>query len=301
MTGPGTQPVGSGQAAAPAAGTGRTVEPGGWLGPVWTRLAGRTAAVAASSGAIGLLAAGSVYRRETVALSDAATAQDVVTLLVVAPLLALLAVQARRGSLPAFLCLLGGLEFAAYNAVIYTFSVHFGPLFLLWVAMLGLSTFTLIGALTGADLPRIARYFARGNLRGTGWFLIVLAAAFALLWLREIVPDLLSGRGSRSAGDWNVPTNPVHVLDLALFLPALVLTGVLLRRAQPLGYATAAAQLVWAALTCLPILVTPLVQQVRGRDPGWSVLIPIGVVLVLTLIVLARLLRHLAARDAPAS
>jgi hypothetical protein len=85
-----------------------------------------------------------------------------------------------------------------------------------------------------------------------------------LLWLREIVPDLLSRRPSTAAAQWDVPTSPVHVLDLAFFLPTAATSGVLLLRRHRRGYATAAAQLTWLALTCLPILVTPLVAYARG-------------------------------------
>lgn len=46
------------------------------------------------------------------------------------------------------------------------------------------------------------------------------AALFALLWLSEILRDLVARRLSTSASQRNVPTNPVHVLDLAFFLPA---------------------------------------------------------------------------------
>jgi hypothetical protein len=53
---------------------------------------------------------------------------------------------------------------------------------------------------------------------------------FTLLWLSQIVPDLLAHRPSTSASQWNVPTNPVHVLDLAFFLPAAAASGVLLLR-----------------------------------------------------------------------
>jgi hypothetical protein len=129
---------------------------------------------------------------------------------------------------------------------------------------------------------------------GPAWFLIGVATLFALLWLSEIVPNLLAGDPSRSARDWNVPTNPVHVLDLAFFLPAVIISGVLLLRRHPLGYATAAGQLVWLALTCVPILVTPLVADARGHAPAWAVTVPIGVLLLATLAVLGRLLRNTA-------
>jgi hypothetical protein len=42
-----------------------------------------------------------------------------------------------------------------------------------------------------------------------------------------------------TAEQWADPTNPVHVLDLALFLPALCASGVLLLRHHRIGYSSA--------------------------------------------------------------
>lgn len=106
------------------------------------------------------------------------------------------------------------------------------------------------------------------------------AALFALLWLSEIVPDLLAGAPSTSASQWNLPTNPVHVLDLAVFLPAAALSGVLLLRRHRWGYATAAGLLTWLALTCLPILVTPFVADARGHPAAWALTVPIWLILL---------------------
>ena len=262
----------------------------GWLPRPWWWLTLSVALLAAA----GLLAADRIYNQETSVLFDQATAQDVVTLLPVAPLLAFLAVSARRGSLSAFLCLPGLPAFTVYNYAIYAFSIHFGPLFLVWVAILGLSIFTLVGALATADMPAIKQRFAGRAMPRPAWFLIVVAVPFVLLWLSEIVPSLLAGDPSRSARDWNVPTNPVHVLDLAFFLPAAVTSGILLLRRRPLGYATAAGQLVWIALTCVPILITPLVANARGHAPGWAVTLPNGVRLLATPAVRGRLLQHTA-------
>ena len=173
-----------------------------------------------------------------------------------------------------------------------------GPLFLIWVLVLGLSLFALIGGLTALDPSVVTPRFAGKPVRLPGWFLIVVAVLFALLWLSEIVPDLLAGRPSSSATDWKVPTNPVHVLDLTFFLPAACLSGVLLLRHHWLGYGTAAGQLVWLELTCLPILVTPFIANLRGYKPGWSVMAPIGVMGLATLAVLWRVLHTAAAHPA---
>ena len=124
------------------------------------------------------------------------------------------------------------------------------------------------------------------------------AALFALLWLREIVTDLLARAPSSSASAWRIPTNPVHVLDLAFFLPAAATSGVLLLRHHRLGYATAVGQLTWLALTCIPILVTPLVAGIRGHVPGWTVIGPIGAILLACVAALIWLLRQASPRPA---
>lgn len=258
---------------------------------LWVRLAAAAAIISACSALVGLLAPGRIYSQETTLLADEATAQDVVTL-GVAALIVVLGSAARRGSVPAYLCWFGALSFTAYNYAIYAFSVHFGPLFLPWVAVLGLSTYALGGALVSADLVAVKRWFAGRALPLASWTLVTLAVLFLLLWLREIVPDLLAGRPSTSAAKWRVPTDPVHVLDLAFFLPAVLATGLLLRRRNPLGYATAPGQMVFLILTCLPICVTPIVAGARAHEASWAVLAPISVVLVVTSLVLWRTLRR---------
>jgi hypothetical protein len=199
--------------------------------------------------------------------------------------------RARAGSVRAYFCWVGCLTFTVYNYAIYAFSIHFGPLFLVWVAILGLSLYAVVGSLATVDISAVKDRFHGREFPLLSWVLIGLAILFMILWLSEIVPDLLAGVGSRSASDWEVPTNPVHVLDLAFFLPAILLSGVLLMRRHPFGYLTSVGALLFVVLTCLPIVLTPLVAQLRGHEPGWVVLAPIGIVLVATLVVLSRTLR----------
>ena len=136
-------------------------------------------------------------------------------------------------------------------------------------------------------------------MRLPAWFLIAVAGLFALLWLSEIVPDLLAGRPSTSAATYDVPTNPVHVLDLALFIPAVFASGLLLLRRHRIGYASAPGSLIFLGLTSLPILVIPFVAQARGDEPGWVIMAPMSIVAAATLIVLWRLLHSM--RSGPAT
>lgn len=263
-------------------------------------LAAAAALLAATGSVVGLSSATAIYGQETADLADQAAAQDLVNLLVVAPLILVLGWRAHRGHVRAYFGWLGCLGFTIYNYAIYAFSIHFGPLFLVWVGVLGLSTFALLGSLATVDATAIKASFAGRTLRWAGWFLIVAATLFALLWLSEILPDLTAHRPSSSVSQWNVPTNPVHVLDLAVFLPAAATSGVLVLRRHRWGYSTAAAQLTWLALTCLPILITPFVADARDHQPGWAVTAPIGLMLAGAGVTLAWVLRAASADVHPA-
>jgi hypothetical protein len=261
-------------------------------------LSASVAVLAAVASATALFLPEQIYGRETAALTDAAIAQDFVNLFLVAPVMLILAVCAYRGSWMSRLCLIGFLSFTAYNYAIYAFSIHFGPLFLVWVAVLGGSVFAMAGTLATSAASTSSASFSGPGFRLPGWFQMVAASLFALLWLSAIVPDLIAGRPSSGASAWNVPTDPVYVLDLALFLPAVFTSGVLLLRGHRIGYSTAPAALLFLGLTSLPILLTPFVAQARGDTAVWLVMVPIGVVAIATLAVLGRLLHTMKSQTA---
>ncbi|MDP9998414.1 hypothetical protein [Pseudarthrobacter sulfonivorans] len=262
----------------------------GRLPLIWTWLSASAGVLAFTGSVLGLLHPAAFYGRETDLLFNAAIAQDVVNGLLVAPLLVILAWLARRGSISSWLTLAGFLGFTAYNYSIYAFSIQFGPMFLMWVAVLGLSIFALAGTLASV-VPEATSLIGRTATRLTGWVLIVTSVLFTLLWLSEIVPDLLAGVPSTSASTWNVPTNPVHVLDLAFFLPAVITSGVLLIREHVWGHATAVGSLAFLGLTTLPILATPIVSYLRASPPGWLIMMPIGALSVALWAVFFRQLR----------
>jgi len=220
-----------------------------------------------------------------------ALAQDVANLAIASPAMLILAALALRGSLRAYLLWLGVVTFTVYNYFIYTFSVPFGPLFLLWVAVLGLCIYALIGGVTAPDHQAVRERFAgRRPVQVVGWFLIVTAVFFGFLWLSEDIPALLAGTMPQSVTDMALPTNPVHILDLAFFLPAAVATGLMLLKQRPLAYTVAPAMIVFLILTGVPILLTPVVQSVRGEAAAWGVVGPIGALTAVLLAVLVWLM-----------
>jgi hypothetical protein len=261
----------------------RTSAPWLWL----SSLAGLLAIAASLVG----LSDERIYAALTPAFYPQAIAQDIANLVLASPALLFLAALARRGSRRAHLLWLGVLTFTIYNYVIYAFAVPFGPLFLPWVAVLGLSLYALIGGLATVNHRAVAAaYTSRRAVVVTAWILLVTALLFAILWLSEDLPALLAGTRPQSLVDLDLPTNPVHILDLGFFLPAVVITGVLLLRRQPLAHTLAPGFIVFLILTGVPILITPAVQAARGQPAGWGVLAPIGTLSLLLLALLTWLM-----------
>jgi hypothetical protein len=257
----------------------------GWL---WLSIA---AALLAMAGSVLGLIVRPIYAGLTPAFLPQALAQDVANLALASPALLILAALALRGSLRAYLLWLGVLTFTVYNYVIYAFSIPFGSLFLLWVAVLGMCIYALIGGVTALDHRAVAAHFRSQRAVGVvAWVLIATAILFGLLWLSEDVPALLAGVRPQSLVDLALPTNPVHILDLAFFLPAVIAAGVMLLKRRPFAYTVAPAFLVFLILTGVPILLTPVVQTVRGWAADWSVVGPIGALTAILFGVLAWLM-----------
>jgi hypothetical protein len=253
---------------------------------VWLRLS-LIAAVLAAVGSVIALSVKSIYVGLTPAFLAEALAQDVVNVAIVSPFWFVLVWLALRGSLRAYLLWLGVLTFTVYNYVIYAFAIPFGPLFLLWVAVLGLCLYALIGAITSFEYNAVQSFFTnRRAVTVVAFFLIITALLFSLLWLSEDVPALISGRTPQDLIERDLRTNPVHVLDFAFFLPAAIISAVFLLKRKPFGYVVAPAFMVFLILTGIPILVTPVIQAGRGQEPGWSVVVPIATLTVLSITLL---------------
>lgn len=242
--------------------------------PWWLWLSVPIALLGISGSVAGILIP-RIYANETAGWQTQAIGQDIANL-VVLPVLLVLAVAAARGSVRALLAWAGTVVYAAYTYVIYAFAVHFGPLFLLYVAVLGLAVWALIGFFANIGTARVPTS-RPGRLNGfVSAFLIVLAAGFALLWLSQDLPAILNGTRPKELHDAGLLTNPVHVLDLALFLPATMLTGILLRRGHAWGQVLAPIVLSAMAGISLGIVSLTIVAIARGEEASPAVAAVLG-------------------------
>jgi hypothetical protein len=194
------------------------------------------------------------YAKETANWAAQAVGQDYANLFLVFPLLLGCVYFLRRGSLPAYLFWLGTLIYMTYSYVLYSFFVHFGPNFLFYVAILGLSFYSLVGSLMEFELADPAGTFARVRTRYARLLLLLVGTLFSLLWLSDIAGALSEGGVPSGTADIGAWVNPIQVLDLAFLLPGALLTAHFLERRRMGGYIFAVPFLTFFAIMGVAIV-----------------------------------------------
>jgi hypothetical protein len=230
----------------------------------------------------------STYARETPTYALQGMGQDSANILAALTLL-VMSYLAVSGWLKAYLIWAGALLALIYSYAIYAFAVHFNGLILVYVAILGLSFYALVVSLIRLPRDRPLPAFASSAITRTiSGFLLLVALFFAMQWLSEDIPALLSGSVPTSVKESGLLTNPVHVLDLSFVLPAMIVTSILLWRRHPLGTLFAVPLLVFSFFTVLGILAIFVVTSLHGTAVMVGVELVFGalalVCLVLTLL-----------------
>lgn len=268
---------------------------------LWLRLSIVAAVLAMSGSVAALVFEESIYGHETADWAAQSVGQDIANL-VAFPVMLVAAFLASRGSMRWFLVWMGLLAYSAYTYAIYAFALHFGPLFLAWVAVFGLSVYSLIGAVTSVD----ARTVRDSMIRGTGQrfasgLLIGIGSLFTLMWLSETLPPMLQGSTPETLREVGLVTNPVHVLDLALLLPALIMAGVLLRKDRPFGYVLAPVLLVATFFLAFGIVSLMLVSASRGIETTPGVGVAVGTLAVVEAVTAFSLLQRVHESPVPST
>jgi hypothetical protein len=227
---------------------------------IWTSvLAGICMAIASAAGVFSV----ATYAKESALWAAQGTGQDYVNLLLVFPALMIASYFVAQGSARALLIQLGLLIYIAYSYVLYSFFVTFGPLFLIYIATLGLSWYALLGIIISIVrnnyVPLVTRVKKAASI-----YLCINGVLFALLWLSEIVSSLRSGTIPASGAELGFIVNPVQVLDLGFILPAMFAVAIMLWKKHDYGTVFALPIMIFAVVMATAILSMILVMYMRG-------------------------------------
>jgi hypothetical protein len=189
---------------------------------------------------LGLLVDG-LYPEDTWAVA-ALRGNDLVSLVVAAPVLAVaLVISRRRPSGASVTVWLGMLFYGVYNYAYYAFGTRFSDVFLLHVAAFSCSVAGLVLLGASVDARAVADGLARGPAaRVVAGFTAFVGLALVGAWGTISVRFALTGQLPEDV----MPPEAVHLvyaLDLGVLAPAFVTAGVLLWRRVPWGAVLAAA------------------------------------------------------------
>ncbi len=207
------------------------------------------------------------YARNTKSFAVQGIGQDIVNFFIIAPLLFISSILYYKGNKKAMFIWAGLLSYVIYTYVIYCFAQPFNFLFLVYCTILGLSFYSFLYFLLNmTDNPIKDWYKNEIPIKMISIFFIIIAILFYFVWLSEIIPALINNEIPQSVIDNGVITNPVHVLDLTIFLPALLITAILLLKDNKYGYLLAPILLIFIILMSLAIIGMVIVMLLKDVE-----------------------------------
>lgn len=258
---------------------------------IWQRLslvAGIGMVVASISG----VAYEGTYAKEAVNWAAQGMGQDVVNILVAFPMLLACLWYMRNGSWRAQVVWLGLLIYMIYSYVLYAFFIHFGPLFPIYVATLGLSFYAFVGGLATMDKEAVGWRLASAQVRPASVFLAIIGVLFSVLWIGDVARALMSGGLPQGLDAIGLMVNPIQVLDLALLLPATVMISILLWKRRTLGYVLAVPLMTFFAIMGIAIIAMMAVLEQKGFPLPVAQMGMMGAIIVIDIALIRGLLKE---------
>ncbi len=207
-----------------------------------------------------------IYRHMSADVAIQGIAQDYITLFAALPALVLSLVLSLRGSIRAQLFSAGITFYLFVTYLFYTAMAMYHELFLIYVALMGLSFFSLALQLFSLHARKPMSHFA-GNppVRLGGVFLVINASLIFLLWLSAILPPLLDGSLYPDEVD-HYTTLIVQGFDLGLLLPLSAVSGILLYRRKPLGFLLGPVYLVFLLFLMAALIAKLVAMGLYGAE-----------------------------------
>jgi hypothetical protein len=232
-----------------------------------------------------------LYYYDTVSSAAQQQGNDVITLFVALPLLVISTWMALHGSLRGRLLLTGTVGFFLYTYLSMCMLTAFNPLFLVYVAIFGLSLYAFILCMMSFDLEDLPHHFSDRLPRG--WIaalLSVIGAFLALTWLGRVLSPIM--QNTTPLLD-NGTTMVIQAMDLSLIVPLAILAGILLLRRSAWGYLLTSVFVLKAIALGLAVSAMVVNMALAGTPEGAGIAIPFLVITVLNLLAATSLWRNI--------
>jgi hypothetical protein len=210
--------------------------------------------------------------------------QDGLSLLA-APLLVAAMILTSRGSLRAFVIWLGILVYVAYYYAFYCFDFVYTSYYPLYLALMGLATFSLLGLLASVDLERFRQQVDERMPVRLISGVLGMTLLFVPIWLIMI----WQGIQAEQVGD----TDLVFVLDLAFLIPTCLFAAIQIWRRRAVGFLFSGPLLFKATVSGILLTGGELLKVQRGLMPAFDQLAMYLFLAVVGLIGLVLYIRNL--------
>jgi len=232
-----------------------------------------------------------LYYYDTVSSAAQQQGNDVVTLFVALPILAVSTWLAFHGSLRGHLLLTGVIGFFLYTYLSMCMLTAFNALFLVYVAIFGLSLYAFILSMMSFDLATLPRHFSDKLPRG--WIaalLFVISAFLTLSWLGRVLSPLMQDTPPLLD---NSTTMVIQAMDLSLIVPLAILSGILLLRRSAWGYLLTSVFVLKAIALGMAVSAMVVNMTLTGTPDSLGIMIPFLVITLLNLVAAASLLKSI--------
>ena len=230
-----------------------------------------------------------LYFYDTVSSAAQMQGNDLITLIVGLPLLVISSWLAgvystqQDGSLRGRLLLTGTIGFILYTYMSMSMLTAYNMLFLVYVALFGMSLYAFILCMLSFDLEDLPRHFSEKLPRG--WIAGVLFAVggfLSLAWIGRVIPELL--HPEMPAALENTTTRVIQAMDLTLIAPLAILSGLLLLRRNAWGYLLASVAVLKGLTMALAVSTMAITMALRGVSDSLGIMIPFLILTVLNLV-----------------
>jgi len=221
----------------------------------------------------------SVYNKY---LLSQAKGQDIVTLFLVLPPMIFVLVKSLNKSVAASLFLAGCLGYMFYTYVTFSY-LTYARLSLIYIAIYSISLFGLIDFFININYSRVAVYLSKASInRFTSYYNITIGLLIALLWLKNLSVSLITGVIPKEIL-LNNGSSVVYANDLGFFLPAIVLSGILLLKKMTFGFILTAVVLVKEVMMGAAILGMIYVMYLDKQPVDLGMAVVFAVITILSL------------------
>ncbi len=205
-----------------------------------------------------------LYKNDTRSGAAQEIGNDLVTLVLSVPLLAVSTYFAARGSLRGRLIWTGMVFYFLYTYAMMAFMTAYNQLFLVYVAIYSLSLYTFGASLLTLDVNIVKQRLAGAPVRAAAVFMFLMSLMLTAMWLGTLIPPLIAGEVPALLETYT--TMVVQAMDLGIIVPLGLVTGALLLKRNAWGYALASIVLIKGATYGTAVLSMALFQVLNGIE-----------------------------------